>query len=132
MHQQLCHHKDVASVSSAEYVAVIFLNQKNNKKHEIRTQQRIGDTIPCPVLACAHTVLRIRSYPNTVRSSTVIIFDPCAPLGARLRFITQKATNTLIRLTCTSKPPLFFIYLLNNIGSHSIRSGATMSLFLAY
>jgi hypothetical protein len=129
---QLCQHDDVTSILSAEYVSVTFVNQKNNKKNEIRTQQRTGDNILCPVLAWANTILRIRTYPTTVGTSTVNSFhDPLAPPGARLRYITQQATNTLLRLTCTSKPPLFFGYTPSNIGSHSIRSGAAMSLFLA-
>jgi hypothetical protein len=38
------------NVSDAEYVTITFKDQKNGKKMDVRTQQRTGDPILCPVL----------------------------------------------------------------------------------
>jgi hypothetical protein len=47
-----------------------------------------------------------------------------------VRNFSQASTTTILRLTCKCKPPNFFGYDERDLGSHSIRAGAAMALFL--
>jgi hypothetical protein len=114
------------------FLSVTFAHQKNNHKHETRTQQRTTDDILCPVRAWSSTIIRLASYPNTNDNTPInLVYDRSSPTPLRLSYISQKSTNTLLRLTCRLQPPQHFGYLPTNVGSHSLRSGAAMALFLA-
>jgi hypothetical protein len=120
------------SLHQAEYVSVTFVMQKVQPKNETRTQQRTGDPVLCPVLSWGALITRLLSYPASSDSTPVnFFFDSSRPVHDRFRFISQAATNTLLRHTCKIKPDLYFGYQADSIGSHSLRSGAAMALFLA-
>lgn len=115
----------------AKFVRITFQQQKNNHKNETRVHQRSGDNVLCPVRAWASTIARIVTSPGTGPHTTVnFVYNPQQPLPHRSCYLTQKATNTILRSTCNLiKPPLG--YAASDIGSHSIRSGAAMALFLS-
>ena len=125
-------HHDHLLESRAEYVTITFEDQKNNKKMETRTQQRTEDPILCPVTAWARTVSRILTSPGTSLSTTVnFFFDSTATAGSQARLITQANTRNLLQSTATIPGKDKVSYSANEIGTHSLRSGAAMALFLA-
>ena len=118
--------------SEAEYVTITFEDQKNNKKMETRTQQRTGDSVLCPVLAWARVIRRIINNPDTSPATTVNFFhDPSAPSGLQGRLIHQDNTRILLRATADILGKTKVGYTSVEIGTHSLRSGAAMALFLA-
>ena len=126
-------HSDPDLESFAEFVTITFEDQKNKKKMETRTQQRTGDKVLCPVIAWARVVSRILSNPNTSSTTPVnYYFDPSNPkLKSKDRLITQNNTRILLRTTAQILGKDKVGYLPEDIGTHSLRSGAAMALFLA-
>jgi hypothetical protein len=116
----------------AHYVSVTFPDQKNNHKSETRTQQTTDDMTLNPVRGWARTITRILSSPGTDEDTPVnFFFDKTAKITQQKKFFSQQNTNHILRATCQLKPDMHFGYKPCDIGSHSIRSGAAMSLFLA-
>ena len=132
-HRSELPHNDPDLESSAEFVTITFEDQKNKKKMETRTQQRTGDPALCPVLAWTRVISRIISSPNTSPSTTVnYFFDPSNPSQSlKDRLITQDNTRVFLRLTAQLLGKDKVGYLPADIGTHSLRSGAAMALFLA-
>jgi hypothetical protein len=124
-------HHDTNLLTKAAYVSVIFEDQKNNHKFEKRTQQRSSDPILCPVQSWAQTVTRILSYPGTTLNTTVNCFRDSQSPKAPTVFFSQQLLNYYLRHTVQQRPAGYFGYSHTNIGTHSIRSGAAMALYLA-
>ena len=125
--------KNASSLLSAEFVTITFTNQKNNHKGETRTQKRTGDPVLCPVLCWSNIILTILSDPKMNEETTVNtfpVFDETLKKFTYL-YLSQKSTNKTLRDTGKMKPVRHFGYRAEDIGSHSIRSGAAMALFLA-
>lgn len=116
----------------AHFVSLTFREQKNNNKNTTRTQQRNQDPLLCPVAIWSRIIIRITSSPRT-SSSTLVCFlhDPNSPVGQPSKYISQQSVNYVLRLTCKLHPAFHFGYHHQDIGTHSIRSGAAMALFLA-
>ena len=117
----------------AAYVSVTFIDQKNNKKAETRTQSRTSDPVFDPVLMWGRVIWRILHFrPNAPPDTPVNCwFDPTKP-SKPPRFIRQEDLRNLLRETCALGGGYTkFGYHPMDIGTHSIRSGAAMSLFLA-
>jgi hypothetical protein len=118
---------DPALRNTAFYVSITFESQKNNVKNEKITQQRSNDATLCPVRTWAETVSRIRSYPKTNDDTPVNYYVD----GKSASHFSQKSLNIFLRETVKQKPHLHFGYDHTTIGTHSIRSGAAMALYLA-
>jgi hypothetical protein len=121
---------DTDLLHKAAFVSVTFEDQKNNHKFEKRTQQRSTDPTLCPVRAWASTISRILSYPGTSGDSPVNRYQDPQTKQPPIYF-SQQSLNFYLRHTIQQKPPGFFGYSHTNIGTHSIRSGAAMALYLA-
>jgi hypothetical protein len=120
------------TLRKAHFVSLTFREQKNRDKNVTRTQQRNYDPLLCPVAIWAKIVLRILQSPNTSMSTPVChLFDPSDSIGRQSKQISQAAVNHILRLTCKLKPALYFGYRAADIGTHSIRAGAAMALFMA-
>jgi hypothetical protein len=115
-------------LGKAEYISYTFVNQKNNKKNDTRSQQRTQDPVLCPVRRSASLVEQIRRLvpkpdPATTRNMIVV--------NDRTLQLSSKCLRQRLRVTCTTlggKP--VFGYTVKDIGTKSLRSGAAMSLFL--
>ena len=116
-----------------QFVTVTFEDQKNNHKNETRSQQRSGDPVLCPCIRWARLIGRILLNPEATIDSPVNLFiDPAATSKAtRTRLISQESIRTLLRVTAAVLGKKEAGYLPEEIGTHSIRSGAAMALFLA-
>jgi hypothetical protein len=127
-------HLDPSLQSHAEYVTVTFKNQKNNTswKPEPNNAPAIQSSVPSLSLAWSKVVARIVSSPKTSLATPVNFFyDPSARPGFEARLITQANTSLLLRTTATILGKKKIGYAVADIGTHSLRSGAAMALFLA-
>jgi hypothetical protein len=115
-------------VSEAEYVTVTFVDQKNGTKMDVRTQQRTGDPVLCPVLQAYALVSRIRrtvpNYSNTTTLNTLTLAKKTVSISSK--YLLQQ-----LRFTCRSCGDIqTFGFTHKSIGTHSLRSGGAMALFL--
>lgn len=127
-------HRPTERYHNAKFVSICFNDQKSGKKDETRTHQQTNDPIMCPVKAWTRIVLRLQQAVTTTAMSdpSVNLFiDTSSSIGKQTHFFSQASANNLLRFSCKAKPELFFGYDHRNIGTHSIRAGAAMALFLA-
>ena len=116
---------------TANYISITFEYQKNDERHESVGMHATDDPIICPVKAWASTVRRISAYPNASPDSKVNLF-----LSPTQSHEPVELTSTAIRnsLRCTvktlGKEALGFAE--TEIGTHSLRSGAAMAMYLAH
>lgn len=115
----------------AQYVSITFVDQKSGKKMETRTQVKTDDPILCPVKLWGKVYRRVSAIPNATDNTPV---NTWYNQTTRTRAtITSTEIINLLRSTCDSGGgPNTFGYESQDIGTHSIRSGAAMALFLAH
>jgi hypothetical protein len=121
-------HSDPSLLSKAEFITIVFADQKNGTKMDARTQRRTGDRVLCPILRWGRAVQRIirsiEGYSDATPLCTVNAYG-------EIKLITNTFTKLLLRHTCS----LYgghqtFGFHPHEIGNRSIRSGAAMALFL--
>jgi hypothetical protein len=119
---------DPKLLHSAEYVTIVFEDQKNGKKMDARTQRRSGHKILCPVLRWGSAVQRIiATIPDWTEHTTLC----SVALNGKILEISNAFVRTLLRHTCYVFGGFdTFGFHPHEIGNRSIRSGAAMSLFL--
>ena len=125
----LLQHDNPRLQSRAQFVWILFEDQKNGDRFDSRTQSKSGHSQLCPVLCFARAVLRVRLFVPSANNNTLL----CAIHNSRRRshFITNDFTLKLIRQTCDLwGGRRVFGFSSKHIGNRSIRSGAAMSLFL--
>jgi hypothetical protein len=111
-------------VADAVYVTVTFVDQKNGDKMDMRTQRRTGDKILCPVLRLHSLISRIRQTVPGHAINTV-------HLAGTTVAITNSFLLKQIRYTCRiCGDHKTFGFYSTKIGTHSLRSGGAMALFL--
>jgi hypothetical protein len=117
-------------VQTAEYVTITFVDQKNGKKMDTRTQPRSDDECLCPVLRFVSIVQRIlRTVPNAGPETKINTFHSSSRTTTVL--ITSDYIRERMRLTCKMfGGKATFGFDPHEIGNKSIRSGAAMALFL--
>jgi hypothetical protein len=121
-------HSDPKLLYHAEYVTIVFEDQKNGKKMDARTHSRSGHKFLCPVLRWGSAVQRIiATIPGWNEQTTLcsVLLD-----GDTIE-IGNAFVRKLLRHTCS----IFggfktFGFHPQEIGNKSLRSGAAMSLFL--
>jgi hypothetical protein len=121
-------HSDPALLSRAEFITIVFADQKNGTKMDARTQRRTGDRVLCPILRWGRAVTRIlRTIPDASDATPL-----CALLAnGKVKLVTNTFTKLLLRHTCSFYGGLTaFGFHPHEIGNRSIRSGAAMALFL--
>ena len=112
----------------ADYVTIVFEDQKNGKKMDARTQRRSGHAYLCPILRWGSAVQRIiATIPSWTDQTTMCSVQ----LDGKILEISNVFVRKLLRHTCF----LFggfatFGFHPHEIGNRSLRSGAAMSLFL--
>jgi hypothetical protein len=115
------------SLTSATAISITFEFQKTDIRHETVHQHATHLPVLCPVKAWAAVVKRILSYPGCNPDSlvsTVLTND-------RRRLITPSFLATQLQDAAKRIGPdvLGFSHL--DVGTHSIRSGAAMAMYLA-
>jgi hypothetical protein len=121
-------HSDPSLLSRAEFLTIVFEDQKNGTKMDARTQRRTGDRVLCPILRWGRAVKRILgTIPNHSK------LTPLCALWAHgsVKLINNTFTKQLLRHTCSFYGgQKVFGFHPHEIGNRSIRSGAAMALFL--
>ena len=121
----------------AFFVSVTFVAQKNGEKFQTRTQSRTNDKILCPVRLWGRIIRRILHYRPDADPDTPVNcwFDPEVAAKGKTpstRFVRAEDTIKILRESCASGGGIGrFGYRPLDIGTHSLRSGAAMALFLA-
>ena len=110
----------------ADSVEVMFKMQKNEEKHETVIHGQTDDPILCPVKQWARLVNRIWTYPGTTEETpvcTVWRHD-------RWEQITSHQVIILLRAACATIGSARLGFESEQIGTHSLCSGATMEMYL--
>eukprot|EP00978_Attheya_sp_CCMP212_P036239 scaffold162830_cov52-Attheya_sp.AAC.9 len=126
-HKELSHNDP--RLASADSVTITFEYQKNDERNDSVTMHRTGDMLLCPVISWAAIVQRVLSYPSTDKESPVnTMYNPNTE---KLSYLSS--VDMCIRL-CAAASILGIAKLGFNpedIGTHSLRSGAAMAMYLA-
>jgi hypothetical protein len=115
------------SLELADSVAVTFEMQKNDQKHETVIHGRTDDPILCPVKRWACLVNRIWTYPGTTEDTSVCMVWR----NDRCNQITSRQVITTLRAACATIGSARLGFEPDEIGTHSLRSGAAMEMYLA-
>ena len=114
------------NLSLADTITITFEFQKSNERHESVTMHRSGDKCLCPVRAWASVTTRIRSYPKTSPDTTVNTIL----VNDKLRQISSTTARTKLRAAAAAIGEKRLGFTKDEIGTHSIRSGAAMAMYL--
>mmetsp|Transcript_28039 Transcript_28039/g.58953 ORF Transcript_28039/g.58953 Transcript_28039/m.58953 type:complete len:348 (-) Transcript_28039:199-1242(-) len=113
-------------LDTADCVNLTFVFQKKDQKHDSVSQRASGDAVMCPVKQWAALVQRIHNYPGTSDNTTV---DTIMSLG-RFRRITSTEMVHALRDAAAAVGEARLGFAKEDIGTHSLRSGAAMSMYL--
>jgi hypothetical protein len=123
------HHPDFKK--KAHYVSITYVDQKSGKKMEVRTQVKTDHEILCPVALWGEVYRRVSSIKGANENTPVNTWQD--PLSMKTIGITATEVITLLRQACDDGGGQdVFGYKSGEVGTHSIRSGAAMALFLAH
>jgi hypothetical protein len=120
--------QDDPHLDQADSVTITFVLQKNNTKYDSITMWASGDDALCPVKRWARLVQRLRSYPGCSASTPVnVVFDPTQAKYTEIKSsdvvaALRSAASTIGEDELGFKP--------SELGTHSIRSGAAMAMYL--
>jgi hypothetical protein len=110
----------------AEVVSITFEMQKKDKKGDTVNQLASGDIVLCPVRAWAALVKRIRGYPGSNDNTPV----STVLNNGRLEHITSKMMVNALEAAVEAVGRDVVNIQAGEIGTHSIRSGAAMAMYL--
>jgi hypothetical protein len=127
---------DIEAMKQADAVSVTFRRQKNQDNGGVVTQHRTseqGDDEMCLVRALAALVIRIQGYASvTIQGTTHIGINALESAdGSGLGGISSKEVLKQLRDAATAVGEKKLGFPVERIGTHSIRAGAAMAMFLA-
>jgi hypothetical protein len=122
---ELLHHS-APMLHSAESVSITFELQKNDRKNDTITQWATSHEILCPVKQWAALVTRIRAYTNTNDDTPVSTIRQ----HNRLEHVTATHVTSSLRDAISTYGPERLRIAPSEVGTHSIRSGAAMAMYL--
>jgi hypothetical protein len=115
------------ALASATAISITFEFQKSDVRSETVHQHATGFELLCPVIMWSRVIRRILAYPGCDEESlvsVVIINDAHKLMTASFLAAELKAAATRFGEDVLGFPP-------DDIGTHSIRSGAAMAMYLA-
>jgi hypothetical protein len=118
---------DDPNLHTADTVTITFQDQKNGRKAESRTVWRTNHKDANPVKLWANIVRRSRAVPNASGSTPV----NCFAENNKQQSVTSTDILRSLRRTAEEIGSADLGYSPDEIGTHSIRSGAAMALILA-
>jgi hypothetical protein len=127
---------DIEGMKQADAVSVTFRRQKNRDNGGVVTQHRTdepGDNEMCSARALAALVIRIRSYASvTIQGTTHVGINALESAdGSGLGRMSSKEVLKQLRDAATAVGEKKLGFPKDRIGTHSIRAGAAMAMFLA-
>jgi len=112
----------------ADSVSITFVLQKNNTKYDTITQWATNDKDLCPVQRWGRLVQRIRSYPGSTDATPVNLFRD--PKTLSYHYITSSNISSALRRSAEWFGVDDLGFQPKELGTHSIRSGAAMAMYL--
>ena len=117
---------DSPNLEFADCVSVTFKFQKKDEQNDTLTQIYSEDDLLCPVRSWAAVVRRIRRYPGSNDNTPVsVVWN-----NDRIKHITSKQVITSLRMAAKAVGEGKLGFKIEDIGTHSIRSGAAMQMVL--
>ena len=115
------------NLAKAEIISITFEDQKNGDKFETVNLQNSSDPILNPVVAWATTITRIVKSPGSTKDTPINSYL----IGKKFYSITAKNAINALRIAVSSKDESDLGIKAHEIGTHSIRSGGAMAMYLA-
>jgi hypothetical protein len=125
-HRTLRH--DDPFLALADTVSITFEFQKNEERDETVVMHLSGDPLLCPVRAWAAVVQRVLSYPGTSATTYVNAY---LTSGSNLGYLTGDQVRARLRSAAGRIGADRLGFEPDEIGTHSIRSGSAMAMYLA-
>ena len=124
---RLLSHSD-PKLDSADCVSITFEFQKKDERNDTVTQRARKHSIFCPVWLWAAVVTRIRSYPGASDDTPVSAVWKCG----RIQHVKSEEMVAALRdaVVAMQARGVCFGFEAEDIGTHSIRSGAAMGMYL--
>ncbi len=119
-------HNISPQIRLADCVSLTFESQKNERKHDTITQWATPHPVLCPVKAWAAVVSRVRSYTGSSDKTPV----SAVLHHGRIKHVTQKQVKDALRDGVKSYGESKLRIGVEEVGTHSIRSGAAMAMYL--
>ena len=113
----------------ADSVSITFVNQKNEMCYETVTQHKNSQQLQNPALLLARIVNRVLDISRTTIDSPINTFYN--PITKRTEYITSHQVLTSLRWAAGELGFDRLGFHPNDIGCHSIRSGAAMAMYLS-
>ncbi len=110
----------------AECVSITFEQQKKDEKMDTVLLMASEDILLCPVRAAATKVKRIRSYLGTTQNSPISTILN----GGIIEHVTSAQMINVLRDAVSAIREVKLGIKKEDIGTHSIRSGAAMAMYL--
>ena len=123
---QLHHQLHSSILHTAESVSITFETQKNDQKFDTVTQWRTHHPLLCPVRQWAELSLRIYSYPGATENTPV----SATWRHNRIEHVTSQDIITTLRNAVKAHGEDDLRIYQHEIGTHLIRSGAAMAMYL--
>ncbi len=114
------------NLSKAASVSVTFESQKNSRKFDTITQWRTTHETLCPVKQWASLVQRIWAYPNATAQTLV----SAVLQHKKITHITNNNITNALQDSLKTYGEACLQINIDEIGTHSIRSGAAMAIYL--
>ncbi len=112
---------------STDCISITFERQKNDRKSDTVTQWRMTDPVMCPVKLWASIITRILTYKGTNKDSPVSL----ARHRNKIISITSEMISNLLKDGVVTIGETKLGIQRSEVGTHSIRSGAAMAMYLA-
>ena len=114
---------------TADSVSITFISQKNEEDFETVTQHKTSNNLHCPVKIWARIINRVLSLPNSSTSSPINAYWD--PTSKSVNHIHSTQILASLRWAARELGKDRLGYTPEEIGCHSIRSGAAMAMYLA-
>jgi hypothetical protein len=117
---------DDPTLELSDCIAITFEMQKKEEKNDTVHHKASGDMIMCPVRSAAELVRRIRGYPGTDGNTPI----SAILVGSNVTQIKSKQMVGYLRDAVQTIGEDALNIKAEEVGTHSIRSGAAMAMFL--
>lgn len=114
------------NLERSDFISITFEDQKNDMKNDTITMHATNDSILCPVKCWSRIVQRILKSPNATTDRFVNSFWD----NGKFHLITNKDTIQAIRAAALVIGQATLGFNPINLGTHSLRSGAAMAMYL--
>ena len=120
-----------STIESADFVTVTFEDQKNRERMETVTMQCSFDLILCPVRSWAKLIRSILTTWGGSEETFVSSYKTKKTTTTQFQEVTIKDMNVALRAAAMAYGLGRLGFKEDDLGTHSIRSGAAMAKYLS-